>query len=354
MKRRPIGITAILVMTYLFLQGCSDKEKALGLYVFSSKDYSQYDISIISEPYGNTKPIDFKIDIGDYALGSAFLSASGPYLALLVDSSRPRILHVGQDHALLYINLSNSSIDTITHDNFFNHINYSWHPFKPELYYAVYNQADGGIYRYDINTGRRTPILTAHEGPGYYGYVRVSPDGNNLIYGDVTAEGAQIFQSDLAGNNRRRILEPVWSFVDVLQWIDKGHQILFSDFDSWHRIKRYNMQSRIKVDVDSTSVRSHDNYVSPTRPEMLLWEMPQDTVHQVSLLGLISGQKKTLQTGRAFRGLCWSSDGNYIFYISGEEGERKIYMMDRLGNDLHLLTDQFPYAVDIIQGDMPN
>lgn len=214
----------------------------------------------------------------------------------------------------------------------------AWAPSSAWLLYTSFVGGAPGVYRADLASGRKTPVLTEGE---QNAAADVSPDGRRIVFARALGANTEIFVADVDGGRMRRLTHS--SAIDTNPaWSPTGAEIAFTS-------SRAGNPHVYVMDAEGANVRrisSGGTYNdgadwSPEGDRIVYATRRRGGAFDVAVTDLVSLATRVLTSGRgSHEEPTFSPDGRRIAYSSSASGSRQIWMMDAEGSNARALTGQ--------------
>lgn len=213
----------------------------------------------------------------------------------------------------------------------------SWAPSSAWLAYTSFVGGPPGIYRADLATGRKAPLVTDGE---QNSSADVSPDGRRIAFSRAVGANMEIFVADLDGGNLRRLTHS--NAIDANPaWSPTGAEIAFTS-------NRAGNPHVYVMDAEGANVRRISN--AGTYNDGAAWSPEGDRVAYASrrrgqfdvvVSDLVSLATQVLTSGAgSHEEPTFSPDGRRIAFASTRSGSKQIWLMDADGGNPQALTGQ--------------
>lgn len=211
--------------------------------------------------------------------------------------------------------------------------------FRPDgrgLAYTSFFQGPPGLYFADLETGRKTPIVTTGSlniSPSF------SPDGQRIAFARSLAGNVEIFVVDRNGENLKRLTNS--NAIDTNPaWSPTGSQIAFTS-------SRAGNPNIYLMDVEGTNQRRaslegtyNDGAAWSPDGSLLAYTTRRSGSFQIAVTNVVTLETTVLTSGNGENeSPTFSPDGRKIAFTSRRSGKKQIYMMDLNGANVRQLTE---------------
>ncbi|HEX2252809.1 MAG TPA: Tol-Pal system beta propeller repeat protein TolB [Thermoanaerobaculia bacterium] len=213
----------------------------------------------------------------------------------------------------------------------------AWHPDGQILGYTSFVGGAPGLYRAELATGRKRPLVTDGE---QNISVSFSPDGRRIAFSRALAGNSEVFVADADGGNLRRLTHS--GAIDTSPaWSPTGSEIAFTS-------SRAGNPHVYVMDAEGTNVRRvsttgnyNDGAAWGPEGDLLAYATRLRGDFDIAVTDLVSLATRVLTRGPgSHEEPTFSPDGRRIAFTSTRTGGKQVWVMDADGTHWKALTGQ--------------